>query len=230
MIRRVAACFFVTFTGAALLAAQDEALRSGPKVGAPLPAPFDAYAVSGMAKGRQHAITAAFGLAPSVLIFAKEPAEGMDGPLSELLKQLDELSEADDDKLPNAAVVFLSPAARSAAIDPDAEDPAKLPEEAVAREELYKRLAKRAEPLKNVVVAAHPLEAPKVKDEEAKADAETVGPRGYNLHPKAAVTVILYDRLRVRSSAAFADGKLGDEDVAALVKKARDLVIASRKK
>ena len=223
MSRRIVASLVVCLAGVAGLLAQDEGeFRSGPKVGTVLPKAFDAHVVNGKAKGRQHCIVCDFGLNPSVLVFARESADGKNGSLDELLKKLDELlEERDPDRPLHGAAIFLSPAARTAAIDPETADPSKLVEEATAREALYARLTKRAEGLKNLIVAAYPLEGPKEAD---GADAKTVGPKGYQLDPKADVTVLVYDRMRVKATFAFADGKLGDEDVEAITKKVREVV------
>src|SRR5689334_4356606 len=99
MPRRFLAGLCVTLAGASLLLAQDEAFRSGPKVGAPLPAPFDAYVINGpvveKAKkelresappGIYHDVVTDFGLRPTVLVLAREPAEVKEAALGELLK------------------------------------------------------------------------------------------------------------------------------------------------
>lgn len=205
MPRRLSACLLLSL-GAALLAAQEEAVRSGPKPGTPLPAPFDAYNLNGKAKGRQHCLVCEFGLRPVVLVFAHEAPEGKEGALGELLKKLDDAIDAAQEQELRGAVVFLSPDARSSATDPDTADPAKLIEEARGREALLKRLEDQAGKVKNLVVAAYPAE----------------GPPGYELSPKAAVTVLFYNRLGVLENFAFGEGQFQAEDVERIVRRLQE--------
>src|SRR5262245_11748579 len=87
----------------------DAKFTSGTKVGDVIPGPFDAFNINGKkAKGRQHCLVTDFGLNPTVLVFAREPAEGKDGPLAALLGKLDEVVDKhEDDHYLGSAVVFL---------------------------------------------------------------------------------------------------------------------------
>ena len=119
------------------LAAQDdpEKLQSGPGVGEVLPGPFDAFNINGKrAKGRQHCLVCEFGLNPVVMVFAKEPAEGKDGPLMALLAKLDEaVSRYEEDYYFGSCAVFLSPDARNSANNATEQDTKKIVDEAIAR-------------------------------------------------------------------------------------------------
>ena len=79
-------------------------------------------------------------------------------------------------------------------------------DEAVARDALAKRLEERAEKLKNVVVAYFPSE----------------GPKGYNINPKAEVTVLFYVKHKVLANFAFAEGKMTPDDVSKIIKTVND--------
>lgn len=216
MLRRFLVSLGVTLAGATLLLAQDESFRSGPKVGSMLPTPFEAYLVNGplLEKAKKelgpsappaiyHSVVCDFGLKPTILILAREPAEGKEAALGEMLKKLDATLDEHQDRTLKGAVIFLSPDARSSANAPAKEEPAKLLEEAVARKKLVDRLTARAGKLKNVIVGAYPAE----------------GPKGYDLNPKAEVTALYYDRLKIYENAAFAEGKLTDADADAFLKK-----------
>ena len=86
-------------------------IQSGVKVGDVLPGPFDAYNVNGKtAKGRQHCLVCDFGLSPVVMVFAREPAEGKDGPLMSLLSKLDDaVGRYLDDRNLGSFAIFLEP-------------------------------------------------------------------------------------------------------------------------
>ncbi len=215
MRRRMALSLTLLLTGALALAAQDDgAGRSGPKEGAFLPAPFECYNLNGPHKGHYHCLVCRYGLDPAVLVFAREPEEGKDAALNALLKNLDDaVAEFVRFQL-RAGVVFLSADARSSATNPEEADPAKLVEEAKKREDLYARLAARAEAFKGLDVAVYPA----------------AGPKGYALSAKAEVTVVFYRKLRVIMTRSFGPGQLGDADVEAVMAKIRDTLEPPRKK
>jgi hypothetical protein len=175
---------------------QDGKLSSGPQVGKFLPAAFDCLIINGKNKGRQHCVVCAQGLNPAVLVFAREPAEGKDGPLTALMAKLEEALERHQEAFLGGAVVFLSPAAKNSANNDKEEDPDKLVEEAKTRDELVKRLTARTEKLKNLVVGCFPPE----------------GPKDYKINPKAEVTILIYERHKVLANYAFAEGKMAEAD------------------
>ncbi len=210
MLRAKLACLTVLLIGCSLLFAQDEAK---PKF---VPAPFECFNINGKAKGRPHCLVCKFGLSPVVLIFTKEPAEGKDGPLNDLLGQLDKLTVLPDfeEREFSVGVVFLSPDALDSTNNADENDTKKIITEAVNREKLVKRLEKRAEPFKKdedkdrVIVGYYKLE----------------GPEKYKLDPKMEQTILFYDRMKIIDTWSFEPGALEAKDVEAIVKRLREKV------
>lgn len=215
MLRAHLLGLLVMAVGASLLTAgDDEKLTSGPKVGANLPGPFECYNVNGPAKGRHHCLVCKFALHPSMLIFVRELPDAKDEALSDLLKKLDETVTEFEERGFSVGVVYLSPDARDSTNNAGEVDAAKIIEEAVNREKLTDRLKKRAEPLKNVIVASY------LPD----------GPKGYNLNPKAEITALFYERMKIVKNFAFAPEKMQTEDVDALVKQVREGLTVRKKK
>jgi hypothetical protein len=195
--------------GCSLLAAQDDAK---PKL---VPAAFECFNINGKAKGRPQCLVCKFGLSPVVLIFTKEPAEGKDGPLNDLLDQLNKLTELPDfvDREFSVGVVFISTDALDSSNNAEEKDADKLIKEAVNREKLVKRLEERAKPFKKdgdkerVIIGCVP-EAPKK----------------YNLDPKMEQTILFYDRMKIVDTWPFEPGAMEAKDVEAIVKRVRDAV------
>lgn len=196
-------------------AGDDEKLASGPKAGALVPAPFQSFIVNlpletaeakkGEKVKRHSCLVCRFAFSPTVLVFAREPAEGKDEALNELLKGLDEATAEFAYRNFSAAVVFLSPDARDSTNNVDQKESKELIKETVLREKLIERLDARAMPLKSVLVASHPAE----------------GPKKYDLNPKADVTILFYDRMRVLDTWAFGPDAMKQEDVKAILDKVR---------
>ncbi|HZZ77017.1 MAG TPA: hypothetical protein VFE62_00780, partial [Gemmataceae bacterium] len=146
-----------------------------------VPGPFECFNINGKAKGRPHCLVCKFALNPVVLIFTKEPAAGKDGPLNDLLEQLDKLAALPDfaERDLSIGVVFLSPDAKDSTNNAEEEKSEELLKEAINREMLRKRLEERAKPFKKendadrVIVAYYPLE----------------GPKKYNIDPKMEQTI-----------------------------------------
>lgn len=206
MLRRQLICMALLSMGQALLCGQDEEkLVSGPKAKAYVPAPFECLNVTGPSKGRPSCLVCRFALSPSVLIFAKEPAEGKDEAFNDLLKQLDDVATEFDFRNFSVGVVILSPDARDSTNNVDEKDPKKLIDETIKREKLVERINKRAEPLKNVIFACHLPE----------------GPKKWDLNPKAEMTVMYYERVKIVENWAFGPGALKEEDVKTIVAKVR---------
>jgi hypothetical protein len=200
--------------GASVLVAQDDdKLISGPRPGSFMPGAFEAMNINGPAKGRQRCLVCEFALNPAVLIFTKEPAEGKNGALMDLIKKLDEVTAEFEERNFSVGVIVLSPDARDSTNNAKEADAAKLIKEAVDREELSRRLKKRAEGLKKVIVAYYAEE----------------GPKDYKLNPKAEATVLFYDRMKVIDNWTFAPGKLEAEDVESMVKKVRETLPIKKK-
>lgn len=201
---------------ASWILAQDgsQQLSSGPQVGKVLPGTFDSLVLNGKKKGRQHCLVCAQGLNPAVLVFAREPGEGKDGPLTTLLAKLDEALDLYQDTPLGASVVFLSADAKNSANNEKEQDPDKLVEEAKARDDLVKRLTTRSEKLKGVVVGCFPQ----------------AGPKAYEVSPKAEVTVLVYDRHKVLANFSFAEGKMTQADVARVMAKVDEMMKARAEK
>src|SRR6516225_9141436 len=117
---------FVFFLTVALLIAQDDGkLTSGPKPGSLIPSPFNSINVNGPAKAifvegknkdepghyviKPHCMVCQFSLGPSVLIVAREPAEGKGEALSDLLKKLDDAVTDFEDRGFSAGVIIVNP-------------------------------------------------------------------------------------------------------------------------
>jgi hypothetical protein len=139
--------FILLSVAGSLLSQPAEKLKSGPQPGSVLPGPFAALNVNGEAKGRPRCLVTFFGPAPTVMVFARESAEGKEGALAELLKKLDAFVAQHRDRELRAGVVFLSSDARGTG-NPEEQDQAKLVEEAQARESLIQRLEPRVKDLK----------------------------------------------------------------------------------
>lgn len=209
--------FVGMLAGAILLSAQEPGVvQSGPKEGKFLPKAFDCYTFNGPKEnqGRYHCLVCRYALDPSVLVFAREPDEGKDTALNALLKRLEEATaEYRKDSL-HAAVIFLSPDAQSSVTNPKENDPAKLVEEAKKRDELYARLAARAENFKGVDVAVMPV----------------AGPKDYNVNPKADLTVVVYTKLRVLMSRGYSAAALNEAAIDAIMAKVKQAAEPVKKK
>src|SRR5262245_36249394 len=109
MLRYHVVTMTLLFIAATFLVAQEDGkLVSGPKAGALIPGSFESFNVNGPAKDRPHCLVCQFGLNPTVLIFAKEPAEGKDAAFTELVKKLDEMTTEFEDRNFSAGAVILS--------------------------------------------------------------------------------------------------------------------------
>ena len=192
---------FLFLVGGIVAQDEDEKLTSGVAVGKLLPGAFDCLVINGKNKGRQHCLVCENALNPVVMVFAREPAEGKEGPLDALMAKLDDAVARHQDVSLGGFVIVLSPDARSSATNESEEDAAKLVEEARARDELVKRLSTRAEKLKNVIIGCYPPE----------------GPKGYNLSPKAEITVLVYERHKVLANFAFSAGQMTDADLERII-------------
>jgi hypothetical protein len=210
MLRAKLTCLMMLLISCALLCAQDEAK---PKF---VPAPFECFNINGKAKGRPQCLVCKFGLSPVVLIFTKEPAEGKDGPLNDLLEQLDKLTALPDfeEREFSVGVVFLSPDALDSTNNADEKDTEKIIKEAVNREKLVKRLEDRAKPFKK----------DEDKDRVIVGYFLAEGPKKYNLDAKAEQTILFYDRMKIIDTWSFEPGALEAKDVETIVKRLRDKV------
>jgi hypothetical protein len=214
--------FAVLITGFVLFAQDDRVLRSGPKEGDFLPAAFDCYNFNGPHKGRFHSLVCRYGLNPAVVVFAREQAdENRDANLNLLLKRLEEATKELQKHEFHAAAIYLSPDAKTAAVEPKdldgdklAEEAKRLVEEAKRRDDLYERMAARADKFKSVDIGVYVAE----------------GPKEYKLNPKADVTVIFYDKMRVVMNRAFGPQGLSEEDVDNIMTKIKETLEPAKKK
>jgi hypothetical protein len=207
-------CGAIIFLLAITAVQAGDAVKSGPQPGEILPGSFAPFNINGEHKNKYHCLVCKYEVNPVVMVFAREPAEGKDQALTELLKKLDEAVGRHQKAYFGSFVVFLSPDAKSSATDSKAQDSGKLVQEAKAREDLIARLQARAEKLKNVVVCCFPAE----------------GPKDYKINEKAEVTVIFYNLFEVLANFAHKEGQLQTKDVEAILKKVDDTLDKAKKK
>jgi hypothetical protein len=219
-----------------LLIAQDEGkLQSGPKKGEFMPKAFACVHVNGPAKAifveptkdqpgyhvaRPRCLICQFGLLPSVLVFAQDTVEQKDGAFTDLLKKLDETATEFQERSFSVGVVILSPDARDSTNNATEDDSEKIIKEAVQREMLIGRLKKRAQKLEHVIIAIYPPDAPILREDP---------PKGYKLHPKAEITILFYERMKIIENYAYAPGKLDSKQVDLIVTGVREALSARKK-
>jgi hypothetical protein len=187
--------------------------KSGLQPGEFLPGSFAPYNLNGPSKGLYHSLVCEYGLGPVVLVFVRERRDGKDKAVVELLQKLDEALPTYQPEGLRGFAVVLSPDARSSVFEEKTEDVDKVLEEEDRREKLQARLEPLAAQLKNLVLATYPAE----------------GPMGYNLSPKAEVTVLVYDRMKVRENWAFGEGQLNAEGIAQVMQGIQKALRASGK-
>jgi hypothetical protein len=221
----------VWLAGCPLLIAQEEGkVQSGPARGEFMPKAFECVHINGPGKAmfaeptkdqpgyhvvRPRCLICQFGLLPSVLIFAQEPVEQKDEAFSDLLKKLDEAATEFQDRNFSVGVVILSPDARDSTNNAAEDDIDKIIKEAVQREKLIERLKKRTEKLdlKHVIIAIYPSDGPILRENP---------PKGYKLNPKAEITVLFYEKMKVIENYAYAPGGLESNHVDMIVKRVRE--------
>jgi hypothetical protein len=172
--------------------------KSGLLPGEFLPGSFAPYNLNGPSKGLYHSLVCEYGLGPVVMVFVRERRDDKDKTVLELLKKLNEALPTYQPEGLRGFAVVLSPDARSSVFEEKTEDVDKVLEEEDRREKLQARLEPLAAQLKNLVLATYPAD----------------GPKGYNVSSKAEVTVILYDRMKVRENWAFREEQFNAEAIA----------------
>lgn len=188
-------------TFAALRAGDDEKkFLSGPQPGKTLPGPFDSRMINGDFKSKQHCLVCEYRLFPVVMVFVKEPLGAKDipddSPILYLLEKLEESMVRYEMFYLKGCGIFLSPYAHGSATREGDKKAEELVEEAKNRQTLLRKLDKRAEKFKSVVLATLPAE----------------GPKDYKINPDAEVTIILFNSLKVIANEAFPEGKMTRED------------------
>jgi hypothetical protein len=203
MVKYVAALGSLVLVAAAIAQEKGGTLKSGPQPGTLLHSSFHPYNVNGpIGAGRYHCLVCEFKLNPVVMVFAREAEKGKDKALNTLIDRLEEAVAKDQEGYLKSFVVFLSPGARSSATEPKITDPNKLVDEASQHAALLERLRTRAKTLKHVILTCYPEE----------------GPKGYNISPQAAVTVVLYVKHRVVNNFAFPEGGLDERAIDEIMK------------
>lgn len=180
-----------------------------PGKGSAIPGPYHVRNVTGPRKGRFHCLVCRNGLSPTAAVFVQPPKpddakEGWmlawvkenladDAPLCKLFKKLDTVIDRNPDAYMGAYAIFFADEANHAPL--------------VNRlEELPKALE-----LKHIIFAVGKEDEPKslIDDKESKAWFEK----------KDFVTgVMIYNRYKVVDWQPFAEGKLGDKEIATIVK------------
>jgi hypothetical protein len=161
------------------------------------------------------------------MIFARDHKDEKSKDVKELANLLNKIDEdvAKDKEVTGtlrAFVVFLSPVGTDSVIetelgktkDADKFDLGELVKLSIDRKKLIERLDKGASELKNAVVGYYAQE----------------GPKGYNINPKAEVTVVLYANFKVQATFAFEEGQLtakAVDEIMAAVKKLKGKAKAS---
>jgi hypothetical protein len=206
-MRRLFFALLVLITGVTAASQPPEKTKDAPsglKPGSDLPASIYPYNVTGpeKSKGKFHNLVAEYGLEPTVMIVA----QGLDygtTPLIDLLKSLDTAIEKNPNVRLHAFAVFLTDELPNVVTDDD------------KREDLAPRvedMAKKAM-LKHVVLAL-----------DSKADLEK-----FDLSKTSAVTVILYNKLKVVSVHVLPKDKLTEPAVKEIMGEVAAKLGASRK-
>src|SRR3989442_11098949 len=113
-LRLACSVICVGISAMALAFAQEaQGLKSGPQPGSMIPGSFAPMNVNGPKGGRPHCLVCEYVLQPVAIVFAREPAQGKDQGLNELLQKLDEAIARHQDAAFASFVVFLSPDAQS---------------------------------------------------------------------------------------------------------------------
>jgi hypothetical protein len=165
--------------------------KTGLKEGSDLPGPFRPFNVAnGRYPGKFHCLVCEHGLNPGVLIFAQDfKVAGKDDALSRLLKDLDDYMTNNRKTRLRVFSIFLYPDLPDVVTEDDAR---------VARAGDLRSLQKDAD-LRQVVLALD--------------GTSNLQKCGYEIDPRAGVSVVLYDRMKVQKLYSFPPGKLTAEDV-----------------
>jgi hypothetical protein len=175
---------------------------TGLKPDANLPGPLNPYNVTGPYKGRFHDLIAEFGMEPAVLIIARGldfTGENKDR-LPDLLKNLDGAIEKNPNARLHAGVVFLIDDLMDVVTEDD------------KREGLTPKIEDLGQKFKHVVLG---LDSKKYLDKYDLGDA--------------AVTVILYNKMKIVSVHSLTKGKLDEQAVNQILAEVADKLGAKRK-
>jgi len=191
-------------------------VKSGLPVGADQPGPFQVLSVLHPDKsqpGKYHAPVCEAGLNPLVLIFVNELAEaGKPQPLTTLLKGLDEAVARHTDVSLAACLISLNDGGYRDALENKTDDLATAITTREAEEARLKQLAGTAG----------------AKAVALSLDAKG-GPKGYQVNPDAAVTVLIFVKQKVQANYAFGkDNPLTDPDAAAILAEVEKLTAGKK--
>jgi len=181
-----------------------EGLVSGPQKDTNLPGPCEVFNINGdVYKDRFHCQVCEHGFDPGVMVFAKEPLPGRDAAFNGLARGLEKAIAENKEFRLHAFMAVLSPQFRSSVTGDGAKDREEIIKEVKAREELLARLRDRAAKLemKQVILGC----------------TTAAGPKTYDLNPRAEVTIIFYQKLRVIENYAFGPGEMTQEHVDMIV-------------
>jgi hypothetical protein len=176
-----------------------------------IPQSFEAHIFNGKYENRFHDVVSESDYFPTVLLFVnKQPAEGKEAPLKNLLAKLDELIEKYQpmDQYPEVSkfavyAIFLDPTAQTSLTKEDVKDPAALVKEATERRTLYAKMTEWAKPIKKVVIGTC---VPESVDK-------------YKLNPDAEFTMLYYESFNVLDNWAYGEGKFAEENIAPIIAK-----------
>jgi len=170
-----------------------QTIRSGPQVGQELPGPFQALAVAGQGAGRFRCPVCDNGLRPSVLVFVRFP-QTADAAIVPLLKGVDALVEANASERVRAFFVFLGDGGYKAALEAKIDENSK-----VTDLNLTRAIITKDERVAALRALAKDAGIKHVDISLAAAD----GPLQYGVNRDAAVSVILYYKLKVVANYAY---------------------------
>jgi hypothetical protein len=198
----------------AAAAAPDEKLVSGPQKGTNLPGPCEVFNINGTAyKGRFHCPVLEHGFDPGVIIFTSE--KGADhAAVKNLVRRLDTFIEGDQESRLHAFMVILSPDFRSSATADGAKGREEIIKEAKTRDALLERLKDRAARMKSMILGCTAAE----------------GPKTYKLNPKAEVTIVFYQQLKVIENYAYPPDKMTQDDADAIFTKIQTTLAEAKKR
>jgi hypothetical protein len=181
-----------------LAAAAPESKKAGLKPGNDLPGTFSPYNITGKHPGTFHCLVCENGLNPVALVFIR--GADVDSGTRALLEQLEKAVKGNEKARVGGFAVF---------IDDQIKD---LVSEDDKRDELVKKIEDASPKTERLVLA---LESKKNLDK-------------YPLDDNSAITVVLYNQLKVIDTKTFAKGKLDAAGVKALVDEAVEKLTKKR--
>lgn len=210
-------CFIVLFAAVSQIIAADEMVTSGLATGKDLPGAFQALCVvhrDSERQGKFHSPVTEIGLSPMVLVFVNDlTGADKNSALIDLLKMLDEAVARNADFSMGASVIALTDGGYREALEEKTEGLAKAIEVRMQEEQKCRKLGTDAG-LKNVSLCLD----------------KAAGPSGYDVNPKATVTVLVISKQKVQANFAFSKEKpLTAKDVEAIAAAVEKLTPGKKK-